>query len=99
MHPDPAGLLYTEHARARMRQRAIDARAVECIVDFGRAEHQRGGSSLVYLDRGGERRIRLELGEEARRRLGKRVRAYVVLAADGTVVTVGHRVRRVKRYS
>jgi hypothetical protein len=99
MHLDQGGFQYTAHALARMRQRAIDPRAVECIVDFGRAEHQPGGSSIVYLDREAQQRIRRELGDALLRRLGKRVGAYVVLNGDGTVVTVGHRLRRVKRYS
>ena len=84
-----SGLRYTAHAHARMRQRAIDAHAVECIVDFGRAERQPGGSSVVFLDRASERWIRREMGEETLKRLGKRARAYVVLGADGAVVRPG----------
>jgi hypothetical protein len=90
---------YAAHALARVRQRAIDAQAVARVVDFGRAEHEPGGSSLVFLERGGERPIRREFGEDVLVRLGKRMRAYVVSNAEGAVVTVGHRTRRVKQYS
>jgi hypothetical protein len=31
--------------------------------------------------------------------LGKCLRAYAVLGADGAVVTVGHRVRRIRRHA
>jgi hypothetical protein len=99
MDLQPSGLLYTAHARARMRQRAIDPDVVECIVDFGRAEHQPGGSSIAFLDKRARRRIERGLGGGTLKRLGNRVGAYAVVAPDGAVITVGHRIRRIRRYS
>jgi hypothetical protein len=99
MDLQPSGLLYTAHARARMRQRGLDADVVECIVDFGRAEHQPGGSSIVFIDKRARRRIERELGGGALKRLGHRLDAYAVVAPDGAVITVGHRIRRIRRYS
>lgn len=92
-------LACTAHARARMKQRAIDEAALEALLDYGRAEHQPGGSQIVYLDKRARGRLRREVGDRAFRTLGKRLSTYAVLARDGAVVTVGHRLRRIRRYS
>ena len=88
----------TAHARIRMKQRCIDAAALEALLDFGRTEHQRG-SSIVYLDKRARRRLRRELGDDVVKTIGKRLSTYAVISPDGAVVTVGHRFRRIRRYS
>lgn len=73
--------------------------ALEALLDYSRADHQPGGSQIVYLDKRARRRLERELEGEALKTLGKRLSTYAVLARDGAVVTVGHRVRRIRRYS
>jgi hypothetical protein len=80
-----------------MKQRGIDDAALETLLDYGRAEHQRDGSSIVFLDKRARHRLERDLGQDALKRLGKRLAAYAILARDGAVVTVGHRFRRVRR--
>ena len=75
----------TEHARARMRQRGIPAAVVADLLAYGRTEHDHRGGAIVYFDR------------EARAYARRNSRAYLVLADDGSVVTVGHRYRRIFR--
>lgn len=75
----------TDHARARMRQRGIPAAVVADLLAYGRAEHDHRGGTIVYFDR------------KARAYTRRSSRAYLVLANDGTVVTVGHRYRRISR--
>jgi len=89
----------TAHARARMKQRGIDDAALAALLAYGRAEHQPGGSSIVFLDKRARRRLERELDDESLKALGKRLGAYAVLARDGAVVTVGHRYRRIRRYA
>lgn len=75
----------TDHARARMRQRGIPDAVVADLLAYGRAEHDHRGGTIVYFDR------------EARAYARRSSRAYLVLAGDGSVITVGHRYRRISR--
>jgi hypothetical protein len=73
---------FTDHARARMQQRGICADALEALLDHGRVCHLHSqGCELVYF------------GKKARKGFPN---IYAVLGANGTVITVGHRYRRVK---
>ena len=73
--------LFTHHARARMQQRGIRRDALEALLDLGRSKHLHSeGRELVYF------------GKKALKRFPN---IYAVVA-DGTVITVGHRYRRVK---
>ena len=87
----------TAHARARMRQRAIDAEALETLLDFGREAFDHRGGSVFYLDKRARRRLERDAGNESRRRLAKLAGLYAVVSGDGHVVTVGHRYRRITR--
>lgn len=77
---------FTDHARARMQQRGIRPDAIEALLDYGCARHLHSdGRELLFFDK------------KARARLAKASlrRTYAILAG-GTVITVGHRYRRVK---
>ena len=77
----------TGHARTRMQQRGIRPGALEALFDLGRSCHLHSkGRELMYF------------GKNARKGLSdeRLSRIYAVLARDGTVITVGHRYRRVK---
>jgi hypothetical protein len=65
-----------------MQQRGIRPDALEALFDLGRVCHLHSqGRELVYL------------GRKARKGFPN---IYAVLGANGTVITVGHRYRRVK---
>lgn len=40
----------TDHARVRLRHRAIPTLAVEALLAFGRGEHDNRGGAIVYFD-------------------------------------------------
>jgi hypothetical protein len=90
-----AGL--SDHARVRMQQRGIPSAALECLLDYGRVVHDHRGGAIVYLDKAARRRLAREQGAAQLRELGKRLDAYAVIGADGTVMTVGHRYKRIWR--
>jgi len=75
----------TDHARARMRQRGIPDAVVADLLAYGRTEHDHRGGTIVYFDR------------KVRAYARRSSRAYLVLAGDGSVITVGHRYRRISR--
>jgi len=89
-------LSLTAHAAARMQQRGIGAQALEALLDYGRIAHDHRGAEIVYFDK--RSRARLAKANAAAAREAERLsRTYAVLGSDGTVITVGHRHRRVWR--
>ena len=47
----------TNHAVARMQQRAIFPEIVDFLLDYGRCEHHQRGAVLYYLDKRGRQRL------------------------------------------
>ena len=92
--PHLHGLELTDHAAARMQQRGIRAQALEVLLDYGRVAHVEGGRDIVYFDKKARARL-AKVGDS--RDAGHLTRTYAILAPDGTVVTVGHRFRRIPR--
>ena len=83
------------HARVRMQQRGISPKALELLLELGETSPAPGGGQVIFV----ERADRQELG-----RRGKRIRErdrlkrlYAVTDGSGTIVTVGHRYRRIAR--
>ena len=79
----------TRHARSRMQQRGIPPSLVDRVLRYGREVHDHHGATVYLIDRAGEAR-----GAELERLRG----VYVVVATDGTIRTVGHRTRRLRRH-
>ncbi len=95
--PYPVGCL-TAHALHRSQQRAFSPEVICYLLDHGVRTPAGKGAEVVYLTD----MSRLELaGEVGRDVYGRHARklatAYAIIAADGTVVTVGHRSRRIGR--
>lgn len=88
---------FTDHARARMQQRGIRPDALEALLAYGCARHLHSkGRELVFFDK--KARARLKKGNPGAAREAARFRrTYAILGSDGTVITVGHRYRRVTR--
>ena len=90
------GPLLTDHARARMQQRGIRADALEALLDYGHVSHVDGWRDIVYFDK--KSRARLAKANAAAARDAERLcKSYAILGSDGTVITVGHRYRRIPR--
>lgn len=90
-----SALILTDHARARMRQRAIPPLAVEALLAYGRGEHDHRGGTILFFDRAARRRLERERLDRA---LEHCLDAYAVVAGTGEIITVGHRDRRIRRH-
>jgi hypothetical protein len=78
-----------------MQQRGIRAEALEALLDFGRARHlHQDGCEIVFFDKKSKARL-ARLDPAAAREAGKLARTYAIMGANGVVITVGHRYRRV----
>jgi hypothetical protein len=102
----------TQHARTRMQQRGINAAALGALLDFGRVARAGRGRDIVYFDKRARQRLaRATALSPARAAADSSARAavapakagaqvcntYAILESDGTVITVGHRTRRINR--
>jgi len=82
----------TRHARARMQQRGIRPEVVRALLEYGRVAPAGAGRDIVYLDK--RTRLRLARANADAERICK---SYAIVESDGTVITVGHRYRRIPR--
>ncbi len=85
----------TRHAGIRARERGIPPLVVDVLQSFW-ASIRRHGADIYFLDKKGRRRAELYLGRAARQ-LSHLLDAYVVVADDGSVVTIGYRRHRFHR--
>ncbi len=79
-----------------MQQRGIRAEALEALLDFGRTAHVDRGREIVFFDKAARARLARHNPQVAREAERLR-RTYAILGSDGTVITVGHRYRRIPR--
>jgi hypothetical protein len=86
----------TDHARARMQQRGIRARALEALLDYGRFSHVDRGCDIVFFDKRARKRL-AKKDPAIAREAGRLARTYAILSSEGAVITVGHRFRRITR--
>jgi hypothetical protein len=83
------------HARVRMQQRGISEDVLERLIEFGETRHDHRGAEIVYFGHAARRRLQSRLGKPALKAMERQMNAYAVLAVNGEVITVGHRVKRI----
>ena len=91
-------MIYPQHAEQRMQQRGISRVIVEYPLEYGCKTHDHHGGQIVWLDKRAKARLSRAGGEAVACKLGKHFNPYAVINADASVVTVGHRYRRIKRH-
>jgi hypothetical protein len=87
----------TEHAAVRVRQRGVDPVVLDCLLTYGTAVHDHHGGEIVVFDKQALRRLERAVDAALVRRVSDQRRLYAVRGLDGALVTVGHRLRRVRR--
>ena len=88
----------SDHAARRAQQRAIPDAVIDLLLDHGDRLPAGGGTEIVRLGHQVRGELETDLTPETWRRHDRTLRtAYAVVAADGTVITVGHRFHRVER--
>ena len=87
--------MFTQHAMARMQQRAIPLCAADVLMDYG--EHRRhAGAEVYFLTKRSRSQVLKTVGKQAFLKLEKALDAYLVVGDDGAVITAAHRLRRLK---
>lgn len=90
---------FTEHGRQRQQQRAIPGLVVSLIHSEGSVSPSHDGSEIRFIDKAARKRIRQAIGGDRAYVLLERWfdRTYLVVASDGSIITTGHRTRRIRR--
>jgi hypothetical protein len=88
----------SEHARTRKQQRGIQDAALDLLLQYGRHSHDHRGAIVVYLDHQGRRSAIRDCGRACGPVVDRAANLFAVLSLTGeTVITVGHRRRRMIR--
>ena len=90
--------LITDHARTRLHQRGIPLPVLDCLLNYGKKVHDHRGSEILFIDHHARNQIRRTYGEHDFKQLEAKLDTYAVIGGDGSVVTVGHRTKRIKRH-
>jgi hypothetical protein len=78
-----------------MQQRGICVEALADLLEFGTSVPAPGGAEIVFFNKGEHQRLRRTRRLRGRDHL---CQLYAVTDARGTVITVGHRYRRIARH-
>lgn len=85
----------SRHAQVRQQQRAIPRLILDWLLAYGAVRRSHEGSQIRYFDRKARRRVAVDVGHQVVDRLAPLLNSYMVISADGTVITCGHRYKSV----
>jgi hypothetical protein len=86
----------TTHCRMRMRQRGISANTLELLLRHGQERAAPGGASMILADRQSIA-ARIQFLKSEMRQLESLRDVALIVAEDGSAITVEHRNRRIWR--
>jgi len=86
----------TEHAKKRMQQRGIPKNIIDWLLRFG--DSTRGYKcKVLQFSKKGQKRMKIELGNQYAQ-LEKTIRSAYIIVQGNTIITAGHRYKRIKVY-
>lgn len=86
------------HAAVRAQQRCIPPLVDQWLEQFGEEKHDGHGGVLLYFSRASIRTMERAFGRAPIRKMAEYLNAYKVESShDGHVLTIGHRIKRIKR--
>lgn len=86
----------SRHASSRAQQRAIPPLVIDWLLNYGAETPDKNGAAIRYFDRRAIRNLERHVGRECVRRMKDKLSSYLV-EAEGKVITVGHRCRRIRK--
>lgn len=87
----------TRHAAARSQQRAIPPMMIDLLLQFGKSESAGAGAAKLFFDRQARRRVAAYAGPLASL-LNDHLDLFAVVDQDMQVITIGHRLERIRRH-
>ena len=88
----------TKHAKVRAQQRAIPPLIEQWLDQFGEEEYDGRGGVIRFFSHSSKRKMERAFGEAPVRKLAEYLGTYKVESShDGSTITVGHRIKRIKK--
>lgn len=88
----------TRHANTRAQQRGLPPLIQNWLGCYGARARGKGGAEILYFDKCSRRSLARDVGSQVVDRLRPLLDAYMVMASDGTVITLGWRFKRIPRH-
>ena len=86
----------SKHAESRVRSRSIEDLSILLVKRFGHSVKSRDNSEILIANKRACREILRQL-KAVQQNFERPDPLYVVVAADGTVITAGRRTRKIRR--
>jgi hypothetical protein len=90
--------LITKHAAVRMQQRGIKDKTLDCLLKFGSKIRRDRGCFMMFFDKQARNRLQKIVDSNLYIFIQSQIDAYAIVSANGEVLTVGHRFRRINRH-
>ena len=87
----------SSHASVRLQQRGVQRDVLDCLLTYGKADHDHHGCQIVTFDGRAMEHIGRHEPRPVKSKVSDHRNVYVVLNSDGMVVTAGHRFKKVLR--
>ena len=87
----------SRHAATRAQKRGIPPLIVDWLIAYGEEESANRGARVVYFTKRSRKQIARDNGEMIVRRLHGLMNTYAVIASDGSLITCGHRFKKINK--
>lgn len=88
----------SKHAACRAQQRGIPGVVLEWLFDYGERQADHRGAEVLYFTKKSRQHIDRSEGSVAIRRFHEFMDSYAVVGMDGSLITCGHRVKKINRH-
>lgn len=85
---------FSRHGLARSEQRGIRREVVDVLLAYGLRKRRRG-AAVCFMDASAREAARDDMGAKAFARIENKLKVYLVLADDGTIITCAHLLKRI----
>lgn len=89
--------ILSQHAATRLQQRGLPPIVIDLLARFGASERANGAEKIFFNKRSMKNLRHHFGGVRSLRVLEPWLGAYAVIADDGSVITAGHRQKRINR--
>lgn len=90
--------MLTKHAIKRLQQRGIPANIVDLLLNFGKIDSGHKGADVYFFDKAGKQCAKHNLHQAGVKQVDHHLNSYLVVSGDGSVITAGHRTKRINRH-
>lgn len=88
-------MIMTNHAKMRQQQRGIPPIVVDLLIEYGTETRAGSHATTHYFDKAARRRLQVYVGRLAGL-FEEYLDYYAVVAADGSVITVAPRIKKIR---